>query len=89
MAETGDELKPAEIKRRYELATEFRLNDDLLISWRGHDRWAITDRFGNVMLRTGEWVYEPMPSSRTEEFIAATRFPLDEAFEIVGAPIPA
>ena len=79
----------AEMKRRYELATEFRLNDDLLIKWRGHDRWAITDRFQNVMLRNGEWEHEPMPSNRSEEFLERTRFTLDEAFEIVGQPMDA
>lgn len=44
----------------------------------GDDTWAIT-RFETVLNRAGEWEYEPQPSSRTEDFIARTRYPLREA----------
>ena len=43
----------------------------------------------NVMNTQGEWEHEPMPSSRTNEFIARTRFTLDEAFDRLGDPMPA
>lgn len=41
-------------------------------------RWVI--RNGRSCLnKEGEWVYEPMPSSRTNEFIESTRFDTLEA----------
>jgi hypothetical protein len=75
----------AELKRRLSLATEFTLTADLVIASRGHGKWAVTDRFQNVLNRDQEWEHEPMPSNRTDEFIARTRFSLDEAFSLVGA----
>lgn len=72
----------AEAERRLAMATEFTLGDDLIISSRGHGKWAVKDRFSNVMNAAREWEYEPMPSSRTHEFIARTRFSLEEAFAL-------
>lgn len=47
------------------------------VQWRGADKYAIS-RFGEVW--NGEdWEYESLPSNRTDEFIAKTRFSLDEA----------
>jgi hypothetical protein len=38
-------------------------------------------RDGSVLGKKGEWEYEPMPSSRTDKFIARTRYKsFDEAF---------
>mgnify|MGYP001556565759 CR=1 FL=1 len=34
------------------------------------------------MTKEADVMFEPMPSSRTDDFIAATRFSLDQAFEI-------
>ncbi len=48
------------------------------IEERDEDRWAIVN--GGCCLNTdGEWEVEPQPSSRTDEFKARTRFPLEEA----------
>lgn len=47
---------------------------------RGTHSWCIS-RNGSVLANTGEWVYEPLPSSRTDEFIASTRFTLDFALD--------
>lgn len=41
-------------------------------------KWAIQNG-SNVLNRDLVWEWEPMPSSRTEEFIASTRFSLEEA----------
>ena len=35
--------------------------------------WAVT-YFGDVLNRGGEWEWEPLPSSRDDDFIARTRF---------------
>lgn len=45
---------------------------------RGPSQWAVSDG-GFVLTRTGEWEAEPQPSSRTDEFIARTRFTFAEA----------
>jgi hypothetical protein len=36
-------------------------------------KWAVYCR-SFVLTKSGEWVFEPIPSSRTDEFIADTRF---------------
>jgi hypothetical protein len=40
---------------------------------RGHGHWAVVDA-GYVLNKEGQWEYEPMSSSRTEEFIRRTRY---------------
>jgi len=42
-------------------------------------RWAVC-RNGFVLNANDKWEYEPMPSSRSEEFLARTRFGLDDAW---------
>jgi hypothetical protein len=63
------------------MATRFQIAEDIAIEKRGENRWCVSV-LGTVVDRELQRHYEPMPSSRTEEFIAATRFDLDEAFEI-------
>ena len=48
------------------------------IEQREPGRWAIC-RYGRCMNRRGGWSYESQPSSRTDRFKAAYRFPLEEA----------
>jgi len=48
------------------------------IEWRGDDKYAVT-HLSSCLNDVGEWVHEPIPSSRTDEFIAATRFDYDIA----------
>lgn len=40
---------------------------------RGNDLW-VAYSLGYVLNHDGSWEYEPLPSSRTEEFIARTRY---------------
>lgn len=40
----------------------------------GSEKWAVR-RNGRVLNKQGEWEWEPMPSSRDEEFLARCRFP--------------
>lgn len=37
-------------------------------------RWAITRRGGYVLNKVGAWEYEPIPSSRTEEWLKTVRW---------------
>lgn len=49
----------------------------LSVESRGNGRWAIFC-YGELFARDGTLVYEPLPSSRTEEFISRTRWDWDE-----------
>jgi hypothetical protein len=54
---------------------------------RGHGKWAVIYGSGGrrpMVLsnqRGGEWDYEPIPSSRTDEWLDAHRFDLDTALK--------
>lgn len=61
---------------RFELPHGFRIEQRRQIH--GGPLWVVSDG-SSVLNREGEWVYEPLPSSRTDDFIQATRFTLDEA----------
>ena len=39
----------------------------------GISRWAVVNR-SCVLNKEGEWEWEPIPSSRTDEYLARTRF---------------
>lgn len=47
-------------------------------------QWAITKTSGLCLNRAGYWEWEPMPSSRTDEFLERCRFSLNEAREILN-----
>ena len=85
--------EPADLRARAEraetllsTASEFRLPHGLVIQKRGANQWAITDDC-SVLNANGRWEFEPHPSNRDEEFIARTRFTLDEALEHAEAYI--
>jgi hypothetical protein len=72
--------KVAEILSPY--ATRFEIAEDITIEKRGNDLWCVTVFGGTVLNRNLERLYEPLPGNRTDEFIAATRFTLEDAFTI-------
>jgi hypothetical protein len=53
----------------------------LYVEWRGADEWCITDGI-YCYRKDGHKSYEPQPSSRTDRFKNAYRFPLDQALEL-------
>lgn len=55
----------------------------ITVEWAGGRRngnrgWAVRS-MSQCLNRDGEWTYEPLPSSRDNEFFDAHRFTLDEA----------
>ena len=66
---------------RYVLLADARGRADAFLERRGiydEDRWAISDR-GAVLNNLLEWEWEPLPSSRDDEFLERTRFTMKEA----------
>jgi len=66
-------------------ARSFAIAPRLTVDWRDNvgdeSLWVISNN-GLVLRDDGEFVYEPSPSNRSEEFIARTRFSLDDAMRI-------
>jgi hypothetical protein len=75
----ADQIKDLEAK--LEQAVRFKITEDVYVEKRGDYSWCV-NVLGSVVDRDLNRHYEPSPSNRTEEFIAATRFFFDEAFEI-------
>ena len=63
-------------------AVRFQMGEDVYVEKRGEDAWCVNVFGGTVLDRDLQGHYEPMPSNRTDEFIAATRFSLSEAMAI-------
>lgn len=63
-------------------AVRFQMGEDVYVEKRGEDAWCVSAFGGTVLDRDLQRHYEPMPSNRTDEFIAATRFSLTEAMAI-------
>lgn len=72
-------------KEMLNMATCFQISEDLTIEKRGENKWCVKVFGFTVVNRNLERLGEPMPSNRTDEFIEATRFSLEEAFEIAQA----
>lgn len=65
-----------------DLATEFRIpGSRISVQWRGKHDWCVFEG-GTVLNKAGDWEYEPLPSSRSEEFTAHTRFDRDTAIRL-------
>ena len=79
-----------ELEARLAMAVRFDwpeykdLHFRVAIESRGDGKWAIING-GMCWTRDGEWEYESMPSNRTDEFIARTRYTLEEAFKLAPA----
>lgn len=50
----------------------------------GKGRWAIRHA-GSCLSRTGQWVWEPQPSSRTDRWLRDHRFSENEAKGLISA----
>lgn len=76
----GDRVE--ELEKMLKQATRFEIAEDIVIEKRGKDKWCVVVFGGTVLDSDLNRHYEPMPSSRTAEFIAATRFTLEDAYTI-------
>lgn len=56
-------------------------SSEITVERRDAVRWAVC-RHGAVYNKDGQWEYEPLPSSRGEDFKSRTRYSLHEAFEV-------
>lgn len=63
-------------------ATEYTIGKYKLV-WRDKELWAIIDGPFNYNKDLKEWVYEPLPSNRDEEFKKSCRFGLLEAKALI------
>lgn len=64
------------------IATTYSLeNSDIKVESRGGGAWAVV-KAGSLCLNTDwEWEYEPLPSSRRQDFFERCRFDLSEALQ--------
>lgn len=69
------------------IVSRYRFADtDVIIDWRSDDRWAICSG-GFCYSREGDFEIEPMPSNRTDEFLARCRYTLAEALALADSAI--
>lgn len=59
----------------------------LYVEWRGGDQWCVTDG-AYCYRKDGHKAYEPNPSSRTDRFKNAYRFPLNDALALAQKIAP-
>jgi hypothetical protein len=78
--ELGNEI--VKLESMLNRAVRFQVAKDVFVEKRGEDAWCVNVFGGTVLDRDLQRHYEPSPSSRTDEFIAATRFSLKEAMDI-------
>ena len=64
-------------RRAFEVAVEWRGS----LSRNARKAWAVT-WLGKCLSETGEWDHEPIPSSRTVQWIALHRFDREEAIDL-------
>jgi hypothetical protein len=60
----------------------------LKVEWRGKDRWAVTWGPRGCLSRQGTWDYEPLPSSREDDWLEQHRFTKSEAIELAVEQAP-
>lgn len=81
-----DEIELLLSRKIVEVETYHVTGTDIRVSTRGDDRWAITD--GGSVWNGEKFEYEPLPSNRTDEFKARTRFDLRTALRLaVSDPV--
>lgn len=60
----------------------------LWVEKRDTDRWCVTDGFRRCYRKDGHASHESQPSSRTDRFKKAYRFPLEEALALAQKLVP-
>lgn len=86
------------VERDQALATEYTLSGlpedhveaslfQVKVAYRGRGKWAVLWR-SYCLNRRGVWGWEPLPSSRTDRWLAGHRFELDEALRLARKALP-
>lgn len=65
-----------------DLAVKFRLDPDICVEKRGEGQWAVTTPSGCCVNTDLRQEYEPLPSNRSAEMLARTRFSLEDALDL-------
>lgn len=78
LVKNHDVLQP--VRYRFRNENIFIERADRRLADRWHVMWKVLSG-GWVLNSSGEWEYEPMPSSRDDEFLTRTRFSISEAFD--------
>jgi hypothetical protein len=60
----------------------------LTVAWRGFGKWAVTNGGRTCLGSDGEWDWEPLPSSREDDWLAAHRFDLEIALRLAAEHAP-
>jgi hypothetical protein len=58
------------------------------VDYTGHGRWAVRQRGRRCLAADGRWDWEPIPSERTDEWLAKYRFDLDTALRLAKEQAP-
>lgn len=58
------------------------------VDYAGHGRWAVRLRGSRCLAADGRWDWEPIPSERTDEWLAKYRFDLDTAIRLAKEQAP-
>lgn len=64
-----------------------RYHYDVTVERRAPGRWAVC-WLGRCLEAQGEWGYEPLPSSREDDWLDAHRFGVDTALRLAGETAP-
>ena len=59
----------------------------LAVEYRGEGKWAVS-RSRQCLGADGRWDWEPLPSSREDDWLAQHRFPLDAALDLARKHAP-
>lgn len=60
---------------------------DIKVAWRGKGRWAVL-RSTRCLSVDGEWDWEPLPSSREDDWLDTHRFDLETALRLAKEAAP-
>lgn len=59
------------------------------VDYAGHDRWAVRIRGSRCLDINGRWDWEPIPSSREDDWLATHRFDQETALRLAKEQAPA
>jgi hypothetical protein len=60
----------------------------LTVQWRGFGKWAVTNGGHTCLGSDGGWDWEPIPSSREDDWLATHRFDLETALKLAAEHAP-